>query len=99
MENDMSSFAIITEAHTLDDALFEKVFANEASDRVAATVAACLLQVTNTTNSEKADEVRRLVADLCHDNEAGDDILAMASQIQELRNRRLAAKHPGYKGQ
>lgn len=93
------SYAIITEVHTLDDALFEKVFLNEASDRVAATVAACLLQATNTPNSDRADEILRLVADLCHDNEAGDDIIAMANQIQELRNWRYTAKQPGYKGQ
>lgn len=93
------SYAIITEVHTLNDALFEKVFQNEAPDRVAETVAACLLQATNTPNFDKADEIRRLVADLCHDNEAGDDIIAMANQIQELRNRRHAAKRPGYKGQ
>ncbi|MDI9588942.1 MAG: hypothetical protein QM234_08335 [Acidobacteriota bacterium] len=93
------SYAIITEVHTLDDALFEKVFLNEAPRRVAATVAACLLQATNTTNCDKADEIRRLVADLCHDNEAGDDIIAIANQIQELRNWRQAAKKPGYKGQ
>ena len=93
------SYARITEVHTLDDALFEKVFMNEAPYRIAATVAACLLQATNTTNCEKADEIRRLAADLCHDNEAGDDIIAMAHQIQELRNRRQAAKKPGYKGQ
>ena len=35
---------------------------------------------------------------LCYDNEAGDDIIAMANQIQELRNRRQAAKKPGCKG-
>lgn len=91
------TYAIITEVHTLDDALFEKVFMNEASDRVAATVAACLLQATNTTNCDKADEIQRLVADLCYDNEAGNDIIAMANQIQELRNRRQAEKQPGYK--
>ena len=95
----MNRGAILTEVHTLNDALFEKVFMNEASDRVAATVKACLLQATNTTNCDKADEIRCLVADLCHDNEAGDDIIAMANQIQELRNRRHAAKQPGYKGQ
>ena len=93
------TYAIITEVMTLDDALFEKVFLNEASDRIAATVAACLLQATNATNCDKADEIRRLVADLCHDNEAGDDVIAMANQIQEFRNRRHAAKQPGYKGQ
>ena len=93
------SYAIITEDHTLDDALFVKVFQNAASDCVAATVAACLLQATNTQNSDRADEILRLVADLCHDNEAGDDIIAMANQIQELRNRQHAAKQPGYKGQ
>ena len=93
------SYAIITEVHTLNDALFETVFMNEASDRVAATVAACLLQATNTTNCDKVDEIRCLVADLCHDNEAGDDIIAIAHQIQELRNRRQAEKQPGYKGQ
>ena len=48
------SYAIITEVHTLDDALFEKVFKNEASHRIAATVAACLLQATNTTNCDPA---------------------------------------------
>ena len=95
----MNRGAILTEVHTLDYALFEKVFLNEASDRIAATVAACLLQATNTTIPEKADEIRRITADLCHDNEAGDDIIAMAHQIQELRNRRQAAKQPGYKGQ
>jgi hypothetical protein len=93
------SYARITEVHTLDDALFEKVFMFEASDRIAATVAACLLQATNTTNCEKADEIRRLVADLCYDNAAGDDIIEMANQIQELRNWRQDAKQPGYKGQ
>ena len=93
------SYARITEVYTLDDALFEKVFMNEAPYRIAATVAACLLQATNTPKPDKADEIRRLVADLCHDNEAGDDIIAMANQIQELRNRQHAAKQPGYKGQ
>ena len=92
------TYATITEVHTLDDALFEKVFLNEAPYRIAATVAACLLQATNTPNSDKADEIRYLVSNLCHDNEAGDDIIAMANQIQELRNRRQAAKKPGYKG-
>ena len=82
--------AIITEVHTLDGALFEKVFQNEASDRIAATVAACLLQATNTTDCNKADEIRCLVAELCYDNEAGDDIIEMANQIQELRNWRPA---------
>jgi len=93
------SYAILIEVHTLDDALFKRVFQNEESDRIAATVAACLLQATDTPNSDKADEIRRLVAELCHDNEAGDDIIAMANQIQELRNRRQAEKKPGYKGQ
>ena len=91
------SYARITEVHTLDDALFEKVFLNEAPYRIAATVAACLLQATNTTDCDKADEIRRLVVDLCHDNEAGDDIIAMANQIQELRNRRKA--DPGAAGE
>jgi len=91
--------AIITEVHTLDGALFERVFRNEASDRIAATVAACLLQATNTTDCNKADEIRCLVAELCYDNEAGDDIVEMANQIQELRNWRPDAKKPGYKGQ
>ncbi len=88
----MSNFAIITEVHTLDDALFERVFLNEASDRIAATVASCLLQATNTPNSDEANEILCLVANLCHDTEAGDDILAMASQIRKLRNRRQTAK-------
>jgi len=92
------SYAIITEVHTLDYALFEKVFMNEAPHRIAATVAACLLQATD-TDCDKADEIRRLVAELCHDTEAGDDIIAMANQIQELRNRRQAEKQPGHKGQ
>jgi len=93
------SYAIIAEVHALDNALFEKVFMDEAPDRVAATVAACLLQATNTTHCGKADEIRRIVAELCHDTEAGDDIIAMANQIQELRNRRQAEKQPGHKGQ
>lgn len=42
------SYSIITEVHTL----------NDASDRVAATVAACLLQATNTTNCDKAGDRR-----------------------------------------
>jgi len=82
--------AIITEVHALDDALFERVFLNEASDRIAATVAACLWQATNTPNSDKADEIRCLVAELCYDNEAGDDIIEMANQIEGLRNWRPA---------
>lgn len=88
------SYAIIAEVHALDDALFEKVFKNEAPDRIASTVAACLLQATN-TDCDKADEIRRIVADLCHDTEAGDDIIAIATQIQELRSRRQAEKQRG----
>lgn len=88
------TYASITEVHRLDDALFETVFLNEAPYRIASTVAACLLQATNTPDCDKADEIRRLVADLCHDNEAGDDIIAIANQIQALRNRRQAEKQP-----
>lgn len=93
------NFATITEVHTLNDPWFEKVFMYTSPDRIAGTVSACMLQATNTADIDKANEIRRLIADLCHDNEAGDDIIAIAYQIQELRNRRQAEKQPGYKGQ